>query len=119
MPSGVVVPNGIIISVNFNTQKCEVYWQNPIMACIVDFKDLLPPFQSDRAVKQYVIYKHPKDFPHHYVVRVWNITYSGRVIPVQGYLAENLEDAREFIPKELARLERHQEDDPCVVELWI
>lgn len=44
MPSGVIVPDGKLISINLNTKECRIYWEETETFFTVDFKDLLPPF---------------------------------------------------------------------------
>lgn len=70
----------------------------------------------------YVIYKHPADYPDHYVVRAWRIE-TGRE-PLAGFvkLADTLEEARQLVPIErlgLVRIERSPEDDPVIQETWL
>jgi hypothetical protein len=44
MPSGVIVPNGALVWLNFDAQECRVYWEETETFFTVDIKDLLPPF---------------------------------------------------------------------------
>lgn len=68
---------------------------------------------------QYVVYKHPKDYPHHYVVRAYKITESGGLFPLEGQISNDLHKVRDFVPEGLVRLERSEDDDPCIVEVWV
>ena len=62
-----------------------------------------------------VIYKNPSDYPDKYVARVWNIDSPTALIA----LAESLEEIRKTIPDEMYNLGRNNEDDPCIIEVWI
>ena len=70
-------------------------------------------------LKQYVIYDHPKDHPHFFVVREWIIGRGelrhGRMMGV----AETLDKARAIVPEGLACIPRYPEDDPVIVEVWM
>lgn len=66
---------------------------------------------------QYVIYDHPLDYPHHFVVRQFHIG-SGTVTAGSTDLADSLENARKLIPLGLVNVGRHHEDDFAIVETW-
>jgi hypothetical protein len=62
----------------------------------------------------WTIYKHPRDYPEHYVARLW---LWGD--PTERVLtAETLEEIRTLIPRGLVRLNRMPDDDPAIVETW-
>lgn len=70
------------------------------------------------ALHQYVIYRHPLDFPNHFVVREWLIDRDGfRPAPI-ACLCSTLEEARDSVPGAPWRRDRYPEDDPCIVETW-
>jgi len=63
----------------------------------------------------WVIYKHPKDYPDKYVARKWILDEPTS----EAVFANTLEEARLAIPKGLIRMERNNQDDPCIVEIWL
>jgi len=69
----------------------------------------------------YTIYDHPKDFPHHYVVRPHAVT-PGDVMP-HGFscLYNTLEEARADCIDNGADtcLMREPDDDPVIIETWL
>lgn len=68
---------------------------------------------------QWVIYKHPRDYPDQYVMRLWKIR-AGHFWPTNDMaLADTLGEIRKNLPPGLFRIERFAEDDPCIVEVWI
>lgn len=66
----------------------------------------------------WIIYRHPRDYPDHYVVRAWSLPHA---VPEPGPLqvANTLDQARELIPPGQVRLDRDPADDPVVAEVWI
>lgn len=68
----------------------------------------------------FVIYRHPRDFPNHWVVRAQAVAPGGRVIAgTFGTLCDSLGEAREEIPEGLACIGRMDDDDPAIYEVWI
>lgn len=69
-------------------------------------------------IVQYVVYRHPSDYPRKWVVRAWSIKpgryYAGPVVAVE----DDLEVARDAIPDGLVNIGRFGEDDPVVYEVW-
>lgn len=66
---------------------------------------------------QWVIYKHPEDFPEHYVARLWD-GMSG--MPTTSYLlAPDLARLYLRLPPDLVCMPRHPGDDPKIVEVWL
>lgn len=63
----------------------------------------------------FTVYDHPKDYPKHFVVRLWDMD---RWTP-QFSLHNTLEEAREAIPADMVMLVRHPDDDPNIVEVWL
>lgn len=77
-------------------------------------------FDLERLSKQtklpmITVYKHPEDYPEQYVARVWDVNKPTHLIA----LADTLEELREAIPEGMCNLGRQQQDDPCIVEVWI
>lgn len=62
-----------------------------------------------------VVYKKPKDYPTKYIARLWDVDRRTNLIAT----AETLEELRESKPKEMMIMQRHQDDDPVIVETWI
>lgn len=61
------------------------------------------------------IYKHPTDYPEQYVARVWDVNKPTRLVATAG----SLEEVRQAIPEEMYNMGRQNDDDPCIVEVWI
>lgn len=61
------------------------------------------------------VYDHPTDYPNLYIARVWDGTNPTRIIAT----AETLNELRAKLPSQMLRLDRYEEDDPCIVEVWI
>ena len=66
----------------------------------------------------YVIYDKPSDFPYHFVVRQFIID-PGKVTPgkICG-IARTLDEIRSQLPSGLSRIDRFEEDDPNIVEIY-
>jgi hypothetical protein len=80
----------------------------------------MPDLPGEHVLSTWTIYDHPKDQPHHYVVREWQVIRGQRdAIPAQAYLAPTLEIARRLIPAGLMCLHRRPEDDSVILETWI
>ena len=70
---------------------------------------------------QWVIYKHPREYPDRYVLREWHID-EGDPNPRMGSrieLADELEEIRLFVPEGCVCLTRSEDDDPSIVEVWL
>jgi hypothetical protein len=63
----------------------------------------------------WVIYRHPKDFPRHWVVRVF---YGETPSPV-ACLCGTIGEAREQVPRWSVKLAAHPDDDAVIFETWI
>jgi hypothetical protein len=74
-----------------------------------DLRDNLP---------QFVVYDHPKDFPDHYVARMW---LALPLQPVRFVLrAATLDALRDFLATlGLVHLSRSPEDDASILEVWM
>jgi len=81
--------------------------------------------ENDSTVKphvwmsQYVIYNNPRDYPGKYVMRRWDIRAGEMIATDNMELAETLEEIRGKVPPGLYCLERFEDDDPCIVEVWL
>lgn len=73
-------------------------------------------------MEQWVIYDNPSDFPGQIVVRRWLIG-PGTVEPTPHVsLCTTIDQARNVVQANYPsgyRLPRQQDDDPCIVEVWI
>ena len=68
---------------------------------------------------QYAIYDHPKDYPNKFVVRKW-IIEAGQISAGELLGAvDTLEEARRLIPSGLYRINRFDQDDPVLSEVWL
>ena len=61
------------------------------------------------------VYDHPTDYPDKFIARLWDCNIPTRIMVT----ADTLEELREKIPNTMVRMDRHPQDDPCVVEVWI
>lgn len=72
---------------------------------------------SDMRLPMLVVYERPKDFPNHYVVRVWEASANQ---PTNiAAIAKSLDLARAMIPGGFVRLDRDPSDDPVIVESYV
>ena len=68
----------------------------------------------------YVVYKHPKDYPHQFVVRRFDIVGGETRVWKEPYaLTETLSHARDAVPEGLFCLPRFDKDEPQIVEVWM
>jgi hypothetical protein len=76
---------------------------------------------SDGPLWIWVVYDHPRDHPDHYVARAQRILTDGSLeVSGTAFSSPNLEDIRAYMEaKGLVRMERHDEDDPVILETWI
>lgn len=70
-------------------------------------------------MEQWVIYKSPSDFPGLYVARLWTIDGGGVRMTQTIKTSGTLTGIRAMLPPGLYRLERFEDDDPCIVEVWL
>lgn len=71
-------------------------------------------------MSQWVVYRHPRDYPEKFVLRRWDITRGHVLIATDEVaLADTLELIREAVPPGLYCLKRFAEDDPRIVEVWL
>lgn len=73
-------------------------------------KGRLPPI--------YVVYDHPRDYPHCFVCRVW---YGERICAGTPHMiATTLEEIRDALEAlGLVNIGRYAEDDPAIREAWV
>jgi hypothetical protein len=55
------------------------------------------------------------DIPKKYVARLFDLDKPTDIVVIK----DTLEELRSIIPSELTRIERHQNDHPTVVEIWL
>lgn len=66
-----------------------------------------------------VLYDKPKDFPEHFVARIFNISHGNVQATDMCMIAGSAEEIRTGIPPRFARIERHEDDDANIVESWL
>lgn len=76
---------------------------------------------GETGMPMYVVYDHPRDYPGHFVVRPHLIQKEGKpaIRSPNGYLFDDLDSARQFIPIGMVRINRDPSDDPVIVESYI
>jgi len=68
----------------------------------------------------WTIYRHPLDFPDHYVVRQWWVLEGGVLVAkLVGIVCHSLEEAREQIPPSAICIPREDADDAVIVETYL
>lgn len=68
----------------------------------------------------WVIYDHPKDYPHVFVARRWLVDRRGERATDLLLIDEDLGRLRlEMEQRGLIRLDRQPEDDPVILETWV
>ena len=77
-------------------------------------------FDIEKSMKQariplICVYDHPTDYPDKFIARLWDCNVPTHIMAT----ADTLEELREKIPNTMVRMDRHPQDDPCVVEVWI
>ena len=71
------------------------------------------------AISGWTIYNRPRDYPAHYVVRMWTASDGGVIMGKVAALCGSLDEARAQIPPDAIYLGRQPDDDPVIVETWI
>jgi len=66
----------------------------------------------------FVIYHGTSEWGDLYVARAWRVTEHG-AFPGAAGTSKTLEGARALVPDGYVRTERHENDDPTIVEVWI
>ncbi len=75
------------------------------------------PYKTDQAdLKMWVIYFNPKDYPQQHIARL----HTARTGATDQVETGSLDELREkFDHMGLSNIGRFQNDDPCIVEVWI
>lgn len=74
----------------------------------------------DEYLVGWTIYRHPLDFPDHFVVRMWYVPEPGRVaLYLFSCLCDSLDEARDQIPVGALCFPREIGDDIVIVETWM
>lgn len=68
-----------------------------------------------RAFPMFVVYDHPLDHPEHVVMRMWLTDRP----TLAAWTYDELDEARQAVPRGLVRLPRAPEDDAKIVEVWL
>lgn len=74
---------------------------------------------AEQRLSMWVIYERPRDYPTSYVVRRHDLTSHGMFATPHHSIHATLEEARAAVPEWTVRLERDDDDEPQIVELWI
>lgn len=72
-----------------------------------------------KQLEMWTIYRHPKDYPLHFVVRKHVVDGAGSRPTPDFSLHGTLDEARGAIPPYRYNLGRYAEDEPQIVETWI
>jgi hypothetical protein len=74
---------------------------------------------NGHSLAMYVVYDHPADHPHHYVLRRQDVR-GGRVsVAKEAVLFSTIEGARNWCKKlGLVSIGRMPQDDPAIAEVW-
>ena len=70
-------------------------------------------------MSQWVVYDHPRDYPDVFVMRRWKILDGVVLATDEVKTAATLKEIRALVPPGLYRLSRFEDDDPCIVEVWL
>lgn len=83
--------------------------------------EILNQMSGPTELRQFVVYRNPKDHPGKFVVREWKIV-AGNSEPVPcgepTAIVDTLAQARARIPADLINVGRFHNDDPAIVEVW-
>lgn len=67
----------------------------------------------------WVVYDRPRDYPHCFVARRWEIR-AGVAAPCRDCLfSPTLSELRAALPAGLTRIDPHPNDDRCILEVWL
>ena len=67
----------------------------------------------------WTVYEHPRDFPHSYVARRFDVGPAGAVSTGDLVVAPDLESIRQQLPEGVVRMDRSPTNDPHVLESWL
>lgn len=73
-------------------------------------------------LRMWVVYDHPRDHPHHYVARRWDIGPGGELEPnlLSFILCRDLEPIRIALTRAgFFALQRQPGDDAAILETWL
>lgn len=75
----------------------------------------------ERGLEMFTVYENPRDFPGQYVARRFVIEASGPKPDPEPLIVSNLLGAirAEMYRRGLVCLTRADNDDPCIVEVWL
>lgn len=75
---------------------------------------------DQQALDMWIVYDHPRDWPEYFIARRWSVGKGG--MRAHGDLLMHKEIAtlrHELQHRGLYRLERSEEDDPVIMEVWL
>ncbi len=68
----------------------------------------------------WTVYWSPNDYLNQYVARRWEIGAGPEPVATQDkFVSDSIVELRKLIPSGLMNMPRFDEDDPCIVEVWI
>lgn len=71
-------------------------------------------------LNMWTVYDHPRDVPDCFVARRWEIHKGGRTkATTDVVIGSSLDEVRARLPGGLHRMERYENDDPKIVEVWL
>ena len=72
--------------------------------------------KSKLKIPLFVVYRHPSDFPDHFVARLWELNQPTGVYE----LAETLKELQAKLPVEgMLWIKRQPSDDPVILGTWV
>jgi hypothetical protein len=71
--------------------------------------------QAMSAIEIWTVYYNTRDFPALYAARLWYDNQATSAV----FSAHSLKMMRIMLPSHLTRMTRHEDDDPCIVEVWL
>lgn len=87
--------------------------------CTMDF--MVKTQNSGGGLVIFTIYRHPSDFPKHYVVRgaIDVLEANVQAALLFACLCDTLEEARQSLPWPMTWIGRDDDDEPQIVESWL
>jgi hypothetical protein len=107
------------VGIRDNRSTCFREWEE-YNAAIDEFL-----LHTGKALDTYTVYENPKDHPGKFVARRWLVLPGiDEPVPQKEPIAvvDTIAEARAAVEKHkpgAVRLERHDFDDPCIVEVWL
>lgn len=74
---------------------------------------------SESVLSLWTVYCRPKDWPHGYIARRFEIHPSESYPTEDTVKADTLQELRLHMPEGMVALGRSPDDDPVIVEVWI